>query len=190
VRAITWDTDRIGLKEITIINRPVDSIIIELAEDTLTEGEAIPASALVYPENATDKQVIWSSIPAGSVIVTDNDSLKALTSGAVKLIATAADGSGISDTVDLIILPLTGIEKNQDKDITVFPNPSSDGRFEIFNMENVSSVTVYNIQGYKIREYNTESMNSLRVEIINGPGIYLIVISKKGNLYFRKIKIG
>jgi uncharacterized protein YjdB len=189
VRAITWDRDKIGLKEIIIINRPVDSLKIVLAHDPITEGELIPASVLVYPENATNKQVIWSAIPAGSVDISNIDSLRALTSGAIKLIANASDGSGVSDTIDLIILPLTGIEENQEKYITVFPNPSFDGRFEILNIEDASVITVYDMHGRKIRECITESLNSIRIEITN-PGIYLVVINKKGNLYYRKIKIG
>ncbi len=190
VAAKTWDKDIKGTKEIVIIRRLVDSISVSLSEDTVTVGESVSVSAVIYPENATNKQITWSSEPAGMIEFTVDDSITALSPGVVKIIVTAADGSGVSDTSILTILPLTGIDNHYGIDIIVFPNPSLDGKIEIANIEANSNIAVYDMKGYKVAQYDTGNSNRVWIKIDNGPGIYMIVIYNNRNIACRKIKVG
>ena len=91
---------------------------VSLDKDTLSlyTGDTASLTATVEPENATNPAVIWSSSDSSIVTVgadqTDNTkaTVKALKEGSATITATAADGSGKSDTCTVTVKepPYTG----------------------------------------------------------------------------------
>ena len=82
---------------------------------SLESGSTLQFSALVLPEEATNKSVEWSvNNGTGTADITANGLVTAELPGTVQVIASAMDGSGISDAFSLIItapqVPITSIE--------------------------------------------------------------------------------
>ena len=77
-----------------LVVQPVTKITIQTSEPTVTAGGQVTATVKVEPENATIKSVIWSADDK-FVSVDANGTVTGLKHGNGRLIATAADGSGI-----------------------------------------------------------------------------------------------
>lgn len=69
--------------------------------------------------------------------------------------------------------------------IIIFPNPVSDGKINIRNLENISlnKVEIFNVTGSKINSFNLiENNNTLNLDILYLPaGIYLLKLTDDGN---------
>ena len=88
----------------------VQSIAIEQSDLTLTEGESVNLSAIVQPENAADKTIIWSSSDESVVIVSSNGKAMALSLGKAIITAKSGDKSDfITITVEAKVIPVTGV---------------------------------------------------------------------------------
>ena len=80
----------------------------------LISGADLQFSVIVEPETASDKEVAWSVVNgSGTATITNDGLLSAGNPGSVLVVAAAKDGSGVSDSYQLIILPplisVTGI---------------------------------------------------------------------------------
>ena len=78
---------------------PVNSVTgIELTpcknyiDEPISRGQEIQFSATVYPSNATNKSVIYSSTKTNVASVTQSGRVKGLSSGTTSIVATSADG--------------------------------------------------------------------------------------------------
>ena len=85
--------------------------------------------------------------------------------------------------------PAVGInEIRADASISIFPNPSNVGYFEISAKEFIAEVIVYSITGEKVYEkYSQESELQMKVYTDNWtPGAYLVNIRTSGNIVSTK----
>ena len=79
--------------EITIKPIPVESITLNESNIELAVGDNANLSAAVYPENATDSRIAWSSGDEGIASVDDNGTVTAVSPGTVTITASSRDGS-------------------------------------------------------------------------------------------------
>jgi uncharacterized protein YjdB len=107
-----------GTFEITISNQyiPVEAVSITSAGGLsiiTSENGTLQLRATITPENATNKSVIWSVINGtGQASISADGVLTAEKNGMVTVRATAADGSGISATIEITIVnQLIPVEK-------------------------------------------------------------------------------
>jgi len=111
VKVTATATDGSGVSddfEITISDHiiPVSDITIfpEGNINTIDRGNTLQISAEVLPEDATNPDVQWSvENVSGEATVSSDGLITAITSGEINVIATAIDGSEISDTIQIII---------------------------------------------------------------------------------------
>lgn len=88
----------------------VDSISIEQGDMTLTEGESVNLSAVVLPEDASDKTITWTSSDEATVIISSNGKAAGIAIGTVAVTAKAGEKSDfITITVVARPIPVTGI---------------------------------------------------------------------------------
>ena len=73
----------------------VTSITLNLEKVTLKPDDTIQLTATVYPTNATNQKVLWSSSDDNVAMVTDEGFVLAVAEGEADIIAEAADSSGI-----------------------------------------------------------------------------------------------
>jgi hypothetical protein len=90
---------------------PVNSISIYTNHnDTIREnGGTMQMHANVLPEIAANKEILWSVIDNGTGATINPEGLLQANprnegNGTVKVVATAADGSGVKDTLDIVIM--------------------------------------------------------------------------------------
>ena len=109
VAAISQDNSAVGdTLELTITapQVPVTSITVSTAGG-ITEiegGASLQFSATVLPHDATNQAVVWSVVNGtGSASISAEGLLIALTAGTVEVVATASDGSGVSNSLTLTI---------------------------------------------------------------------------------------
>lgn len=92
-----------------IVYVPVKKIELSEVEATINTGNTMTLSVSISPEDATDKSVTWTSSNP-QVAVVDNGVVTGINTGTVQIIATANDGSGVSDTcVVTVVVPVSSI---------------------------------------------------------------------------------
>ena len=105
---------------------PVTEITVSGSNNAYA-GETVVLTAEIKPDNATNKDVVWS-VKSGSEFgsVDDGGNVTALSSGTMVITATAADGSGVSCDYTIYIvqqivntIPVTGITISGNAEVTV-----------------------------------------------------------------------
>ena len=191
VRAITWDTGKIGSKDIVIISRPVETISVtsEGDRDTIALQETLQLQADVLPENAADRSVNWSTLPEGIAEINQAGMLTPLTAGTVTAVARANDGSGVTDSMRITIVDPTGTKRITGGNISIYPNPSPDGIFKISGLENISEVSVSDLQGRIIEKKRLNQLGFLELNLSGYRGIYIVRFSNQEHYFLRKVVI-
>ncbi len=80
---------------------PVEGITVNADKQEIRVGEQLQATAVVTPEDADNTAVVWSSSNDKVAAVDANGMITAVAEGEADIIATAADGSGVSGSVHL-----------------------------------------------------------------------------------------
>ena len=78
---------------VTVDYIPVEKIILDKSETTVKTNENVTIKATVVPENATDKNVIWTSSDENIATADSNGKVTGIKEGTVTITATTIDGS-------------------------------------------------------------------------------------------------
>lgn len=93
----------------------VSSITLSQVNAKLTVGETISLVAVVKPDNATDKSIVWTS-SAPEVTTVEDGLVKAVGVGSARITASAGDQSAVCEVVVASnTVPVESIELNYDK---------------------------------------------------------------------------
>ena len=91
---------------------PVDDIKLDITSHEMTEGDAVTLTASIAPDNATNKNVVWSSSDNSVATVNDYGYVFALTPGSATITVTTVDGGKTATcevTVKSKVYPVTGV---------------------------------------------------------------------------------
>lgn len=92
--------------------QPVTSIALNTKEKTLNVGETYTLYVTVNPNDADNKNIIWTS-ENPEIASIENGTIKALRAGIVKIIATSEDNNNATDYCEVIVnQPTIGISLN------------------------------------------------------------------------------
>ena len=91
--------------EFTNIRPLATSVTLNQSSVSLIEGESITLSATVIPEAVDVASVIWSSSDEDVAIVSSNGKVDAIGVGSATITATANDGSGVSASCEVTVIP-------------------------------------------------------------------------------------
>ena len=97
VTATTVDGGFKAFSSIHVVPIEVTSVVVSPATHTLNEGETVTLRATVYPENATDKTVTWSSLNPAKATVDENGVVTAKQAGLVAIMASCGGKNGTCD---------------------------------------------------------------------------------------------
>jgi endo-1,4-beta-xylanase len=191
VRAMTWDNGKSAVRNIVVLKRPVDSVVISFPEgkDTITLGETLQLQANVMPGNATDTTIMWKVLQTSLATISASGLLTPLAAGTVTVIARAHDGFGASDTVQITLLDPTSTGSISGNQIAVYPNPVNNGHFTVSGLEGAGEVSISALNGSIAARYETNGMDKIVIETGDWHGIYLITISGSRFSVHRKIVI-
>lgn len=173
--------------EVTVSPVLVSNITLNETEAELTVGEKLQMEALIAPDNATDKNVTWSSTNEAVAVVSESGLVTAVGSGTCQIKATANDGSGKSASC------LITVEKNNKLTVTDMTQCSG-GRGVLnvlltdeetimgfqFDLQLPSGVTVAEKDGSLLAQLtgnavNTHDISSNKV----GEGLYRFVVTPR-----------
>jgi hypothetical protein len=150
-----------------------DSLVIEINKtDTL--------KATVLPDNASHKELVWTSSNTNVATVDASGVVRAINQGTANITAASIDGAKSASCIVTVIAG-TGIEtiKTAGSNIILYPNPAND--FVILKNAKGKYLTVYNSSGVKILE---QTINNVEENVSFAScvsGIYLFIISENGN---------
>ncbi len=163
--------------------RKVTKITIS-GEKTLKVGSSIKLKATVAPGNATNKKVKWTTTSKSIATVSSAGKVTAKKAGKVTIIATAADGSGVSGKYDLVIK-----KKNADFDASKSVKKISSVKLKATGNKKVkvtwkkqSAANKYEIQVATNKKF---SSNLLVQNTAKGKDYISIRYKKTGTVYIR-----
>jgi len=153
-------------------------------DDTIYTGDTIDIGVLFEPENTTNKLIKWElvELPGNIVQLDETGRLIANLDGEFKITANLMDGSGIMVSKKVVIeTPVSSINpenKSILKDlVSVYPNPSSDGRFFI-NIDPELSVPLkimaFDITGRMLCKTFIEEKGSILLNHRFANGVYFV----------------
>ena len=94
IQVITEDGNKTAFCEVTVYN-PVTGVSLEQTSTTLSVGDKSKLTAVVTPNNASNKNVTWSSSNTNVVVVNDGE-IEALTIGSATITVTTEDGGFVA----------------------------------------------------------------------------------------------
>ena len=93
----------------------VESITLDSTDLTLTVNRTVLISASVQPMDATNREVEWTSSDENVAIVNENGLMMAVGIGEADITASAVDGSGVSATCHVTVVPTVARSISLDK---------------------------------------------------------------------------
>lgn len=84
----------------------VTKITLDKSEASLAIGETLQLTATLLPEEATDKNVTWSSSEPHVASVNEDGTVTAIGVGTAIITATTADGTSLSATCEITVYPV------------------------------------------------------------------------------------
>ena len=102
---VVTDNGKTAYCELTVTEPEIKVISIELDMSTMTleEGKSQILSAIVKPDNATDKTVTWSSDNTNITTIDSEGKVTAVAAGKATITCTANDGSGVKATCEVTV---------------------------------------------------------------------------------------
>ena len=115
--------------------------------------------------------------------------------GTAKVFATAQDGSGVADSVDVLIMgQVTAVDNMKAiQAVSLYPNPVNEGESLFVKVSDaavsIESISVYLFTGQRLATYTGFSSSASQVEITfsGRTGIYLIKVDTNEGSVFHKV---
>ena len=115
----TYKNDAVwSLFDISAVNTPVSSITLDPSEYRGIEGDTFTIKATVYPADATNQTLVWSSSDEKVATVTQEGVVTIIKPGMCVITASATDGSEIKATCEITAEPAVTLVSS----ITLDPN--------------------------------------------------------------------
>lgn len=104
---------------IVVLPTMVESIALNGDANTLKKGRTIELNAVVLPSSATNNDIQWSSSNDAIATVNAEGIVTAIAAGDVTITATAADGSDVTGTFAMKVIPPTKGDSNDNDQVTI-----------------------------------------------------------------------
>lgn len=153
VAAVALDGSGVrGECRVTVLPTPVESVSISADASVLKKGRNLSLAATVLPATATNAKIDWSSSDVTLATVSSDGVVTALRPGDVTITAAAVDGSGISSTFALSVVPPAKGDSNDNDELTITDavntanyavgNEVADFNFEAADVNNDNRITL------------------------------------------------
>jgi uncharacterized protein YjdB len=110
ITVVTTDGSKMATCDFTI-TQPVSGVSLDKTSLTLTEGDQATLTATIKPDDASNKEISWSS-DSPSIATVENGKVTALKEGSAKITVTTKDGNKTAEcavTVNKKIIHVTGV---------------------------------------------------------------------------------
>lgn len=147
----------------------INSLVIDKESVSLELGKSTQLSVAIYPSDATNLGVSWSTSNSSIVEVDDNGKVEAVGIGTAIITATAQDGSGVSASCTITVNPILveSIELMLDGNAVYIKDVNTIGEKYAFSVE-------YYPENATIKEVTWTSSNT-KVATVDSKGVVTIV---------------
>lgn len=175
----------------TLINaHGCDSLItISVSITTLDTGvNRVGVNGLIATQNSAEYQ--WLDCDNSNLPIwgETNQNFQTQVNGSFAVKVSFAQCTDTSSCYDFTTLTVPF--RSSASDLVIFPNPSSDGRFEIQTIEthSIEKVEVMDLQGRNIKSSAQLTERGFQVDLPSKSGVYLVkIILTDGNALFRQV---
>ena len=218
ITATTTDGTNLSAScKVTVVPTLAESITLDKTEISLEATETATLVATVLPELATDKSVEWSSSIESVAIVDANGVVTAISVGEAIITATTTDGSGVTATCNVTVIPTlavsieldqteASVEEKSDLQLiaTILPEHTTNKEVAwsssdkwIASVDNYGLVTMYSVGEVIITATTTDGSNlstTCRINVYSGiegvNGNDVIVATVGDNIVVKNAKLG
>ena len=139
--------------QVIVLPTLVESIAINSDINTLKKGRTLELNATVAPTTATNSTYTWSTSNAAIATVDAYGIVTAVSAGNVQIIATANDGSDVSTSFALTIIPPTKGDSN-DNDVVTISDAVNTANYAVGN-----EVENFNAEAADVNEDNRVTLS-------------------------------
>ena len=171
----------INITQDAIPTTPVTSVVLNYSNAELTVGETLQLTATVFPSNATNKTVIWSSSNPAVADVDANGKVSALSAGSATVVVMTADGS--KTAVCSVTVSGSGTSLNNVRNTSFYATVINNKiRIESPDRE---LITIYSVKGAEL--YSTmKNSGSIEIPVSSLHGsVFIIKGSVSGTVKIR-----
>ncbi len=196
VDVTTREGQKTATTNVTIAQQPT-SVNLNANAMRINFNSAVQLSALVSPNNACNKSLVWSSNNPNVATVNATGLVNILGNGRARITATAQDG-GKKDTCLIMVNLMTSTSNPQydleATDFEIFPNPAAQSaqiNFKSFAGKNVK-FSVLDILGKEVQKLEQNSASgttqTLKLDLTPLPSaIYLVRMQIEGRVLTKKL---
>ena len=88
--------------------KPVESITLSMTTAKMKVGEELTLTATITPDDATNKELNWTTSNGDAATVDENGKVSAVGTGTATITATATDGSGVAASCEVTVTEKAG----------------------------------------------------------------------------------
>ncbi len=186
ITATTEDGGFTATCAVTVSNIVVTGVSLNETSKELKVGDEFTLTATVAPNNATNKNVTWSSSDSTIVAVDANGKVTGVAAGSASITATTEDG-GKTATCEVTVKAEggeeTGVEDLNAAPVRLYPNPSQ-GVFFV-EVPSAGSLKIKNLTG---QEIHTQALQAGKNKVeITQAGMYILHLTGKDYRTVRKV---
>lgn len=171
IKVETTDGSNLHAKCLLTVVQPVTDIVIEYSSLSLKIGEERPIDSYVIPEDATNKQLIWSSSDNDIASVSDGI-VKGISTGEAIITVMSSDDSDISKTCAVFVDSSTGLSELNytNNNITTF-----NGTIVVSGATMQSYVYIYDLYGTLVQQIYVREAKVISDKLCSG--VYLVKVN-------------
>ena len=153
---------------------------------TLDLGDVYNLQFEIFPVNAANKSVIWSSANNDIVTVDENGVITAVSEGNTFVEVITIDGE-FSDQIEIFVVDNTVIPDEPDENsISIWPNPT-EKTLHVDGIINICHVKIISTDGKLINEMKISQKNNT-IDISKfSEGIYIFQFIHRGKINYKKV---
>ncbi len=188
ITVTTEDGNYTATCTVTVTAIPVTSVTLDKTTHTINVGEEFTLQATVNPDNATNKNITWSTSDATVATVDDNGKVTAKKAGTATITVTTEDGNHTATCEITVTKKSTAIEYvDNTLKVNVYPTVVGDGFTVAFadKFKKVLTLEIYSLSGTKVytkrinKDKQYVNVSSLK------QGVYMV---KLGNKTYKIVK--
>lgn len=156
----------------------VTGLKLDSATVTVLVGNSKQLIASVLPQNATNKNLIWSTSDASIAIVNQNGLITSITPGQTTIIAKTADGNFEATCLVTSKAIITANDEEERINFHTYPNPVTDGKIFVSGMNGSVSIKVTDANGKSLYTTKVIANGILEIQDLNlKPGLYFLFLN-------------
>ena len=156
----------------------VTGIKLDATAVTVLVGSSKQLTASVFPQNATNKNLIWSTSDASIASVNQNGLITSIAPGEITITAKTIDGDFEATCLVESEAIVTANDEAEKNSFRTYPNPVTDGKLFISGINGSLSIKITDANGKSLWVTKVIANGIIEIQDLNlKPGLYFLSIN-------------